>query len=215
MTAPADNIWAYLHNELSPAEIERFEQALTEDPALREALDECRMTHEGLTALGQKTLSNEQLEEQLLADWVAEHPEYAEEPSQPTRRKILRLSLPLTAAAAVVILLALPSKPIRWQNTAYGKAPQLRGESAMSPHYTREDLKKAASELQNTINSTDNDPKKWTLQILLQELINGALTVEVSGQSQGASMTWAEHFQSLEEFRQKIPMFGKKIADDL
>lgn len=215
MTAPADKIWAYLQNELSPDEAARFERALTEDSALREAFKERRATHEELAKLDQEVLSDEQLEEQLLAEWVAEHPEYAEKTNPRTRRNILRFSIPLAAAAAIVILLARPSDPIRWQRTVYGSAPQLRGEPAAQPQYTRADLKLAARKLQDAVNSTCNPPDKWTLQIHLQELAGGALAVEVSGRSRETSKVWTENFQSLETFHQNVPRVGNQIVDDL
>ncbi|MBL7017194.1 MAG: hypothetical protein ISR84_06525 [Kiritimatiellales bacterium] len=226
MTAPADKIWATLHNELTPKDREQFEQARQEDPALNDALEECRATHQVLAELGREALSDEQLADKLMAEWAAEHPEYAESPA---RRRTLRFALPLAAAAALVLLLTLPAGPIRWQRTLYGNTPQLRGEPAAQAGYARADLKQAARELQDAVEAFGDPAEKWTLQITLQELADGALDVEVSGsrrensnawKNSGAkappsSNAWKKSFQSLENFRQNIPRFGKQIADAL
>lgn len=229
MTTHSDQIWAYLHNELAPEEKNRFEQALHSDPRLREALDACRETHRELESVlplldGEDTAANEQLEERLLAEWEAEHPEYAETPVRRPHRKILYFSLPLAAAAAAIILLSLSlqTKPIHWQRTAYGTAPQLRGQSGMQPHYTRTELKQINRELQKAIEThLEQFPvlsEPWKLRIYLQELAHGALSVEISGHPRAEpnlSTHWNKSFQSLEIFRESIPMLGKQVADDL
>ncbi len=87
MNAPADKIWASLHNELTPDEKEQFEQVLKDDPLLCEMLKKRRASHEALTELGPDILSNEQLEERILAEWSADHPEYAEKPPPPPPAK--------------------------------------------------------------------------------------------------------------------------------
>ncbi len=219
MSTPSDQLWAYLHSELAPEENERLEQALQNDPALRKALEECRATHNelrnALPRLNEKEMTDEQLENELLAEWENEHPEFAEAPAQKPNRNILRFTLPLAAAAALVILFSLHSDPIRWQRTAYGSAPQLRGEPAAQPYYTRAKLKQINRELQEAVETAGRPPEKWTLKIHLQELADGALEIEVAGRSAETSRVWKERFQSLENFRQKVPEFGKQIADDL
>lgn len=219
MTAPADKIWAYLHHELAPDEAECFDLALDKDPALREALEDRRSSHETLTELDSGVLSNEQIEEQLLAEWAAEHPEYAEKSKPRTGRKFLQIAAPLAAAAALVLLLTLPSGPIRWQRTVYGNAPQWRGESAAQPHYTRAELKQAARELQAAVEAAGEPVQEWTLRIYLQELANGTLAAELSGSisstDRSDTVRWNESFQSLENFRQNVPRCGKQIADEL
>lgn len=223
MTDPAEWIWAYLHNELAPEDKTRFEEALQNDATLRAALDEYRATHTRLKDLmphiDEVALDNQKLEESLLAEWESEHPEYAETSADQPRRKILRFALPLAAAAAAAILLfALPSDPIRWQRTLYGSSPQLRGQSAAQPRYTQSDLNPAVDQLQKIISNTGQLTEQWNLQVSLQELADGALSVEVAGQprrNRGFSRVWNENFQTLEDFRQKLPRFGKQIADDL
>ncbi len=229
MTTHSEQIWAYLHNELAPEEKDRFEQALHSDPHLREALDACRETHQELESIlplldGEDAAADDQLEERLLAEWEAEHPEYAETPIRRPRRKILYFSLPLAAAAAAVILLSLSlqTKPIHWQRTAYGTAPQLRGQPEMQPHYTRTELKQINRELQKAIEIHIEQlpvlPDPWKLKIYLQELANGALSVEISGHPRAdpvQSTQWNRGFQSLEIFRESIPLLGKQVADDL
>jgi len=225
MTAPIDQIWAYLHDELAPEEKDRFEQALQSDPALRDALDACRETHGELATLlplldREDTAVDDQLEEKLLAEWEAEHPEYAEAPAQKPRRKILQFTLPLAAAAAAVILLNLSlPRPIHWQRTTYGTGPQLRGQLGAPPHYTRAELKQITRELQKVIEShLTEPPDQWVLKISMQELANGALAIEISGRPRakaGLSKHWNKNFQSLETFHSTIPAFGKQVADDL
>lgn len=223
MKDPANWIWAYLHNELSAEETALFEQALKNNDALRQELDECRATHKSLETLlpefDTATTSHQKLEETLLAEWEAEHPEYAEKPAaDKPRAKILRFALPLAAAAAAVILFALPSPSIRWQSTVYGDAPQLRGVIGAQPYYTRDDLKQISRDLQNAVEAAGKPPVHWTLQISLQELAEGALEVEVSGHPRGTSgpsRVWNKNFQTLETFRRNLPMFGKQIASDL
>lgn len=208
-----DQIWAYLHDELSPEKRDRFEQALTDDPALREALAERRATHELLEQAGQ-----EPLEAELLAEWEAEHPEFREAPKR-SRGRIIRFSLPLAAAAAAAILLiALPQDPIRWQRTSYGAAPQLRGASGAPAHYRRGELKPAARELQEAIEQRIDPTLSWKLQLHLQELAGGALAVEISGHPRSAPdspETWSWNFQSLDDFRETIPAMAQQVASDL
>lgn len=226
MKNPADQIWAYLHGELSSGERERFEQALQNDPDLRDVLEECRATHAKLQSLlpliDTAGESDDQLEERLLAEWETEHPEYAEIPVQTPRRNILRFTLPLAAAAAAaIVLFALPWNPgpVRWQRTAYGTAPQLRGQPAEQPHYTRAELKQTSRELQEAIESRLADaPGRWVLQISLQELAAGSLSVEISGHPRtdaSRASHWNQSFQTLELFRANIPLLGKQVADDL
>jgi anti-sigma factor RsiW len=216
MTDPLHQIWDYLHNELSPEDKERFEQALQNDPSLQKALEEHHSTHQALTELGNTPLSDEQLTDKLMAEWAAEHPEYAETPAPRTGRKILYISAPVAAAAAAVIFLfSLSSGPIDWQRTLYGSAPQLRDGSSVQPFYSRSELKQVANELQDAVEADSNPSGKWLLGIVLQELADGALAVEVSGRSDTASNVWKKTFQSLENFRENIPMFGKQIADEL
>lgn len=222
MTAPADQLWAYLHNELAPEEKMIFEQAVQSNPVLHQKLNEYRATHEQLKnilpLLNDEKISDEHLEEALLTEWESEHPEYAERPARKPLGKILRFTLPLAAAAAAAILLALPSASIHWQKTIYGSAPQLRGQPIAKTHYTRAELKQASRELQNAVNEACRQPERWNLQISLQELADGALAVEVSGHlrgNSGVSKIWNKNFQGLEPFRQEIPRFGKQIADDL
>lgn len=222
MTAPADQLWAYLHNELTPEEKKLFEQAVQNNPVLRQKLNEYKTTREQLKnvlpLLTDEENLDKHLEENLLAEWQSEHPEYAERPAQSPTRKILRFTLPLAAAAAAAILFALPSAPIHWQNTIYGSAPQLRGQPITKTHYTRAELKQASRELQDAVNDACSQPERWTLQISLQELADGALAVEVSGHlrgNSGVSKIWNRNFNALETFRREIPSFGKQIADNL
>ncbi len=237
MKDPANWIWAYLHNELAPKEKALFEQTLFNDPDFRRKFDECRSTHEQLRAhlphLAESAPSNRVLGSLLLAQWEAEHPEYAEaDPVEPPHRKILHFALPLAAAAAAaVLLLALPYPSIHWQHTVCGAAPQLRGETSAAPHYTPTQLKRAARELQDTVNAAGPFPSPWSLKVSLQELVDGALIVEVDGHLREsvfsrvwktnasldalASRVWNKNFQTLENFRQNMPTFGKQIADDL
>ncbi|MFA7256946.1 MAG: hypothetical protein WC047_05170 [Kiritimatiellales bacterium] len=220
MKDPADQLWAYLHHELAPADKERFERALQNDSALRQTLNECRDTHKQLKGLqpilNSSTAPNRRLEKKLLAEWEAEHPEYAETSHGKPPSKILRFTLPLAAvAAAAAILLALPAPSIHWQRTLYGSAPQLRGQPAVPPHYTRTELKQVSRELQDAINKAGQPAAHWSLKINLQELADGALAVEVSGHTATVSKVWNQNFQGLEKFRQNIPRFGKQIADDL
>ena len=233
MTAPEDQIWAYLQNELAPEDKERFEQTMKNDPSLREALEESQIVHgelKGILPLIGEEESDGLLEDKLLAAWEAGHPKFSEAPRR-SHTRILRFTLPLAAAAAAIVLLSVSfnSNPIRWQRTAYGSAPQLRGEPAMQPHYSRANLKQINRELQDTVEAACRPSEKWTLRISLQELAEGALVVEVSGSQRGVSNAWKtegvktppsskhwnKNFQTLENFRANIPRFGKQIADDI
>lgn len=143
-----DQVWAYLHNELTPEERTRFEQALAVDSSLRETLEECRTMHRELNMLGDR-----QLEEHLLAEWESEHPEFRE-PRSRSRLRIIRFMLPLAAAAALLVIFVLPRQegPVRWQRTIYGAAPQLRGESSgAQPHYTHQELQHVSQTLKETV----------------------------------------------------------------
>ncbi|MEN7972678.1 MAG: hypothetical protein ABFR47_02465 [Verrucomicrobiota bacterium] len=229
MSDPTKQIWAYLHNELSPEDRERFEQELLNDPGLHEALEACRQTHQDLESilpqLEGEDESDDKLVEGLIAEWESEHPEHAEKPVREPRRKILYFSLPLAAAAAAVfLLLALPrhSGPVQWQRTTYGTTPQLRGQPGAEPHYTRSELEQVGREMQNAVETrlaTLSSPTKpWMLQVQFQELSKGALTLEVSGhprQSPDDIRAWRLSLDSLDSIRENIPRLGRQVAEDL
>lgn len=221
-------VWAYLHNELSPENRKRFEQELENDPALQQALDERLSTHQALAELLPQLditdTGTSQEEEQLLAEWEAEHPEYRE-PSKTSSGKIIRLGIPLAAAAAAMFLLLAPprpSGPIHWQRTSYGSAPQLRGDITPDTHYSRSELKQVVRELQQAIDETFVPQQEvliaWKLQIHFQELVNGALTVEITGHPRKAPdqiRIWNMDARNLDSLREAIPGFAKQVADEL
>lgn len=214
-----EQVWAYLHNELPPETRAAFEQAVIDDPGLREILEECRKTHMEL-----ELLADHQMEERLLAEWESEHPKYREKRKSQLNR-ILRFSLPLLAAAATVLLLfALPLSqgPVQWQRTVYGPPPQLRGQAGSQPHYSRAELKQVDMALRNTIESSlaklSNPPSRWKLKIQLQELANGFLVVEISGYPRGSpeqTRNWSETFEGLDHVAAEAPFLGRRIAEDL
>ncbi len=223
-------IWAYLHDELSPESRNHFESALEDSPSLRKALEEQRATHEELKSIlpliEAETANDEQQEEQLIAEWEAEHPEFAEPPQQQkSQGRIMRFAIPLAvAAAACVVLLALPGHqgPVYWQNTLYGTAPQLRGESAAHPRYNQTELEQVSRQLQNIIEDhiarLPDSAEPWKLKIHLQELAGGYLAVEVSGHPANRpkrSRTWDATFQGKDRFDAEASGFGKRIANDL
>lgn len=96
-----DRIWAYLHDELSPADRKRFERALDNDPHLLQAFLERKQNH---LLLLEARAAAEELVDALIKKWEADHPEYIEKPASSLRTAI-RLGLPLTATAAAVGLL--------------------------------------------------------------------------------------------------------------
>ncbi len=229
MTDPSKHIWACLHDEMNAEEKEFFRQALADDAKLRETTEHCKATHRVLgSLLADLTLpepneGDEAVEDRLIAEWEAEHPEYAEAPRRKPGR-ILMFTAPLAAAAALFVILTLPRQtgPVLWQNTAFGTAPQLRGEPAIRAHYSRNDLKEFDRALRHSIETAclqqDSESGPWKLQISLQELAGGALSVEVSGHplaDPGASNHWNENFQEADTFRAELPTFGKQIADEL
>lgn len=224
MSTPKDQIWAYLHNELNPEDRTHFERVLQTNNELLEALEQCKSTQGELETIlplihGNDAASDAPLEEKLLAEWETEHAEYAEIPAQKPRLKISTLLMPLAAAAVAVFLLnlALGSGAIDWQKTAYGTEPKLRGQNSTSSHYTRKELKQVSQELQGAVESHLNEsPKPWTLKVSMQELVNGALAVEVYGHPRSdpnQPQQWSENFQSLETFRNAIPRVGKQVTD--
>lgn len=222
MNSSPDQTWAFVHNELPAQEKERFNKELQENPELQSAFEEYKATHtllkETLASSSEKFLSEEELTEKLIAEWASEHPDQMDAPRQKPRRKVLYFSAPLAAAAALVIFLSLPSGPIRWQNTAFGNAPQLRGETGKGSFYTRPQLNQAVTELQTTVEASCDPSTEWTLRVYLQELTNGALAIEISGHSNTPAKTskvWEKTFQSLEDFQKKVPTLGKQIAGEL
>jgi len=227
MIDPINRIWAYLHNEMDAEEKEFFQQALRVDAELREEVERCRATHYELKNLlpniGNEE-SNEALEARLLTKWETEHPEYVEAPRRKMPRRILLYPPLLAAAATLAILLSLPVQtgPVRWQRSAYGTAPQLRGETGIRAHYTRKDLKELDRTLRQSVETAcqqlDEPPEKCVLKISLQELAGGALFVEISGRPRAApefSKHWSKSFQGLEIFHAEVPVFGEQVAKDL
>ncbi|MGE4489627.1 MAG: anti-sigma factor [Kiritimatiellales bacterium] len=228
MKDPADRIWAYLHNELSAEEKAAFRRVLKNDPALRQAVEHSRAVDSELKALlpaFDKEIPVDNLEDLLLTAWDEEHPEYGDDaPPARSSRRILYFAAPLAAAAALALIVSLPMQtgPIHWQRIVTGTAPQLRGTEQNTLFYTPADLKQLGSTLSQAIDNAYPDRGKsvtdWVLQIHLQELAEGALTVEVSGypsSDPARSRVWNESFQTLENFRTEVPTFGKRIADDL
>ncbi|MBN2163126.1 MAG: zf-HC2 domain-containing protein [Pontiellaceae bacterium] len=215
-----DMVWAYLHDELSAADQHRFEEALSTDETLRSLLNECRTTHDEITQL-----ADEQLTDQLLAEWESEHPEFAEKREAPPKGRIIRFTLPLAAAAAAAVimlqLLPLQQEPIHWQRTAYGSAPQLRGELGADLMYSRSELRQIDHELRKAINDelrSRPEPEPWSLQIRLQELADGYIAIEVSGspkENPEALKIWQATFQGLREFQTNLPEFSERIVTDL
>ena len=228
MKDPADNIWAYLHGELSPTDRHRFEQALEADAELRANLEACQSTHRDLEELLPLRECNdttaERLEQSLLVAWEAEHPEFKEAPVRSSSR-IIRLGFPLAAAAAAMfLLLALPhnNSPIQWERTFYGDTPQLRGQLSLESGYARSDLRQAGRELRQAIesqyNASGDNATSWYLRMAFQEVADGQLMVEVSGRQINEPpdvLTWNGDFPSLEQFHQQIPAFGSRIAKGL
>ena len=216
MINPKEQIWPYLHNELSAEESQQFEQVLKNSPSLQNALEECREIHRNMELLGDRLL-----EEHLLAEWESEHPEFQEK--QPRlQTKIIRFAIPLAAAAAVILLLSLPlhQSPVNWQRTVYGSPPQLRGLAGNKQHYTSTDLKEINRALQDAIESSIQQIsiEPWKLQIHLQELASGYLAVEVSGHAKSVpdkSKTWEAIFQDMEHFNAEAPAFAELIANDM
>ena len=229
MKEPEDQIWAYLHDELAPDKKACFEHALENDPHLRSALEERRATHVILDAtlpeLGAAEENDDELEARLLAEWEEQHAEFRERPPLRQQGRIIRFGLPLAAAAAAMfLLLALPGRqgPIRWQRTSYGSAPQLRGEPASKPYYSRSELKQISQELQESIEAgllqRTPSPDRWELMINLQELAGGALMVDISGYALDHpqhTKEWNVSGQNVESLRSALPAFTRQVAEDM
>ncbi|NLX24366.1 MAG: hypothetical protein GXY61_00170 [Lentisphaerae bacterium] len=148
-----DQIWAYLHNELPSNKRAPFEQAAEQDPSLKQEIDACKAVHHVLEDWGDHLL-----EKELLAEWESEHPEYQETVGR--RNRVIRLLIPVAAAAALVLGLTLPLHRgrINWERTVYGSAPQLRGESSTQPVYSRDDLKQTSRDLREAVEKRPADP---------------------------------------------------------
>jgi hypothetical protein len=227
MNNPREQIWAYLHNELTAEQRTRFEEALESDKVLRKAVEERQETNRVL----ENTLPHLDAEENnrpfvdhLLEQWEAEHPEY-QEPAVYSRGKIIRMTFPLAAAAAaMVVLLASPlgKGPIQWQRTTYGTSLQIRGEAEIESRYDRSKLKQVNHTLQETIESErskhPSSPDRWMLSIQLQELVQGSLAIEVSGHPKSKPdhpSVWTATFLGEEDLRTNLPGFARQIAKDI
>lgn len=217
-------IWAYIHNELSPANRLQFEQELHVNPELKNALEERQETDLLLKKSISFSANHQAVANELLAEWETEYPEFNKRVPT-THNKIIAFSLPLATAAAVLFLLMLQpwnTGMINWQKTAYGSAPQLRDQSTSATFYSRSTLKNISSQLQSSIES-DLSPKMddhshWKLKIHLQELANGALLIEVSGypkNNRDHSTIWNMSSSSLEQFESELPEFSKRIAEEI
>lgn len=224
MSTSYELIWAYLHNELSPQKREQFEQQLLSDHKLIEELDACQRLHSELqnnSATAEN--SDEDLEDRLLAEWEKAHPEYRE-PVPVRRTKILKFLPPLAAAAAAASLLILLHNPgpVQW-STIYGSAPQMRDQTEPASFYSPAELHSISSELKDKISTrieqlSEETPPKWNLTLHLQELASGQLMIELSGSchdNPDVSGVWNETFQTLENARQNLPMFGNRVAVDI
>lgn len=216
-------IWAYLHNELSAEERQQFEQALTDCPELQQALEERKATHAELNEiLPLLHAEDEQLEQELLAEWEAEHPEYQKPPKRKRTIKFPLLALAAAAAALMLVMHPWAQGPIDWQRTALGSAPQLRGATGSQGYYSAAELKQAARDLQvaaeTRLLELSEKPAKWTLKISMQELANGLVAIEVSGHPQrqpNRAEIWGRTFDSLESLREHTNTFAGQIAEDI
>lgn len=223
MKSPHDQIWRYLHNELSKEEKLTFERALETDELLRQALLERKVTDKLLHEAATED-NNESLIDILLEKWEAEHPAFKEGPTL-SRGKMIKLGIPLaTAAAAAFVLFSAPWRTgtIHWQKTIYGDGPQVRGETGTKATYSRPDLRRIAKMLRHTIEAEITGlsarNQKWNLQLHLQEVSGGNLLVEITGHPEsgfGVSKVWKTDFQSLEVLQEKAYDLAQKIAADL
>ncbi len=229
MNPHEDQIWAYLHNELSPEDIAAFELALENDAELREALEARRLIHGDLEhllpILTQDDAEDNVLEAQLLEEWEAEHPEFREPDTAQQREpnRVIRLLIPL-AAAAVILLVAMPLRPspIDWERTIFGAAPQLRGQLNIQAHYSSSELKGIERALrlaiETEIKQLPEPAEPWQLKIQIQELAAGAIMIELSGHPADRpdeSRIWTLNFPELETCIAGLPAVGKQVAGEL
>jgi hypothetical protein len=199
---------------------------MKDDGLLRDAVAQRMSTHQTLEELMseiEQGRSVEDLEDALISSWESEHPEHIEIPREKsTAGKILLFTGPLAAAAALIILLGLPLQtgPIRWKSD-YGTAPHLRGNTATQTAYSQSELEWVDELLRLAVERNFSPASKnarWSLEINLQELTNGALAAEISGHSKDRPeqiLRWNRDFQPSENLRSEIPRFGKQIARDL
>ncbi len=223
MKAAADQIWAYLHNELNHEQKTRFENTLAEDLTLQEALNEKRATHaqlEKALPLLQAETEPDFDEDALMAEWESEFPEHTEQ-ARPSGNKIIRFSLPLAAAAAAAfVLFALqPNDIVQWESTSFGTTPQVRGSQAETSAYNRAEIKQAVEELQQAIETgIPGSAEKWILKVSLQEFAKGAMAIEISGypkNSPAAEKIWSADYSGLEQLRADIPTFSKSVSNQI
>lgn len=216
-----DQIWPYLHGELSEEERMEFVEALKNDEVLQQALEERQATHALLNEAAKET-DNEALVDVLLDKWESEHPEFSEKPSY-SRTKIIKLGIPLaTAAAAAFVLISAPWRPIHWEKTVYGENPLFRNGLKADFIYSRSDLKRTSKLIRRTIESELTRQglldAKWSFKLHLQEVNEGMVLVEISGHPEDdadAPLIWKRDFQSLEILQENIPQLATEIADDI
>lgn len=231
MKKPSDRIWFWLHNEMNADEKEHFRLTLETDADLRADLNLCEKTHQFLKDNLPRLTGTEldvdpsgELVQTLIAEWDQEHPEKTATTPRTSHGRILWFAAPVAAAAALIALLtmSLHPGPIHWQRTAYGTAPQLRGETASAGFYSRSDLKHFDNTLRKTIESARSTPsgvaEKWTLQIHLQEMAGGTLVVELSGHPHkppATSKCWNKSFQHSAVLHAELQAFGTHIAKEI
>jgi hypothetical protein len=218
-----NQVWAYLHNELPSEKREAFESELTTNPELKKKLEAQRST-DLIFKAAYSHADEHDLASELQKEWEAEHPEYQDRPK--SGKKIIPFSRPLATAAAVAAVLML-LQPwdrglINWESTSYGSPPQLRGEAASQPHYSKKELKQIASMLQERIDATLTAPNipltKWTLSIHLQDMAKGSLIIEVSGfpeKHTEQERIWNASYDNKEQAMNEIESFSRQIANEI
>lgn len=218
-----DQIWLYLHNELSADQKAEFELSLKQDPDLLAKLEDRQATHALLGTLQQTHADTDDIESSLLDEWEEEHPQYAE-PHNPGKRNIIYFILPLAAAAAAVMLLtALPSgsDSVRWQKTSYGNPLELRGNGEITAVYTKSELKTVGDKLQEAIDNqlalSTNKSFQQTLGIYFQELAGGALILEIASnpESETAQLILSSNYTNLEKLNSDIPAIADQVRAKL
>jgi len=222
-----EQLWAYLHGELATDQREALEQELSENLALQHEFECIQKMHETLKRglpFVEESETDEELVDRLLAEWEADQAK-----EQSGSRRLLRVlfqpRVALAAAASLLLALGLSrysSSPIRWASVRYGEAPSLRSEESILRHYSEKELRQIGSTLKTDIETAyaaDSEKRPaWKLELSMQELVEGALAVTLTGRCKtvsSAKKVWTFVWNGSEELTEQMAQSVSVVAGDM
>lgn len=237
----SEQIWAYLHGEMSLENRRSFEREMAASPDLKSEFESLQSLHQKLEAnlpLADAQESEEARTERYLSAIECEPSGAdraraaapAEVPFAHPEKSLARwFQMPaLAAAALLLILVGVPSVlrrgEIVWLSSDLGGVPEFRGEQGGRPAavYTDDEKRRLADDVQQGVETAyravgGGSRTSHRLRVKLQEFPNGALLVRVEDVTRGgeASRAWELFCDSRADVTARLPAFGRNVGGAL